>query len=54
MYSSRLIMSLNGFAALMMLLMWICGSVKLGRKKDMDDDLLSNRKKGGNYKYSRK
>ncbi|MBP7905705.1 MAG: hypothetical protein KA099_10305 [Alphaproteobacteria bacterium] len=44
----------GGFAALMMLLMWICGSVKLGRKKDMDDDLLSNRKKGGNYKYSRK
>ena len=44
----------GGFAALMMLLMWICGSVKLGRKKDMDDDLLSNRKKCGNYKYSRK
>lgn len=45
----------GGFAALMMLLMWIFGSVKLSRKKGMDDeDPFTNRKKSGNYKYSRK
>jgi len=45
----------GGFAALMMLLMWIFGSVKLSRKKGMDeDDILAPHKKGGNYKYSRK
>ncbi|MCB1840662.1 MAG: hypothetical protein H6858_09640 [Rhodospirillales bacterium] len=44
------------FAVVMLLLMWILGSVKgsIGKKRDMDDmDPLYQRKKG-TYKYSRK
>ncbi|MCB1591841.1 MAG: hypothetical protein KDI90_05260 [Alphaproteobacteria bacterium] len=43
------------FAALMLILMRLFGGISFGGKKEMDEiDMLAGKKKGGQFKYSRK